>query len=71
MAVYVTGMLMPLSMFDVCEWQMLQKLLLSLSLSFYFILFLFLFFLLFGFWIMFYKWWPSQCAVGNEDVIVH
>jgi hypothetical protein len=63
MAVYVTGMLMPLSMFDVCEWQMLQKLLLSLSLSF--------FFLLFGFWIMFYKWWPSQCAVGNEDVIVH
>jgi hypothetical protein len=49
MAVYVTGMLMPLSMFDVCEWQMLQKFILSLSISLYF----------------------SQCAVGNEDVIVH
>lgn len=28
MAVYVTGMLMPLSMFDVGEWQKLQKFLL-------------------------------------------
>lgn len=40
MAVYVTGMLMPLSMFDVGEWQKLQK----------FLLFSF------KFWIMFYKW---------------
>jgi hypothetical protein len=43
MAVYVTGMLMPLSMFDVCEWQMLQKFLLSLSLSLYFFFFFFYF----------------------------
>jgi hypothetical protein len=46
MAVYVTGMLMPLSMFDVCEWQMLQKFLLSLSLSLYF------FFFFFTFWVL-------------------
>jgi len=49
MAVYVTGMLMPLSMFDVCEWQMLQKFLLSLSLSLYFFFFFFFFWVLFNF----------------------
>jgi hypothetical protein len=43
MAVYVTGMLMPLSMFDVCEWQMLQKFVLCLSLSLYFFFFFFYF----------------------------
>jgi hypothetical protein len=45
MAVYVTGMLMPLSMFDVGEWQKLQK---CVCMCVFFL----------WFWIMVYKW-PS------------
>jgi hypothetical protein len=60
MAVYVTGMLMPLSMFDVSEWQKLQK-------------FLFIFIFIFTFWVLdnVLQVVASQYAVGNEDVIVH